>query len=60
MVLGAFAELDELLARPGTAAAERWCATRERIMRRRNPAKLIRQALEMERANLVLDALGVG
>jgi hypothetical protein len=56
--LGAFDELGVLLARPGTAAAERWCATRERIMRRRNPEKLVREAIDMERANRVLDAVG--
>jgi hypothetical protein len=58
--VGASAELGVLLARPGTAAAERWCATRERIMARHDPALLIREALEMERANRVLDALGMG
>jgi hypothetical protein len=47
------------LATPFTAIEEQFLATRERIMRRRNPAQLIREALKMERVNRLLDALGV-
>ncbi|HEY2538578.1 MAG TPA: hypothetical protein VGI28_03635, partial [Stellaceae bacterium] len=57
--VGAFAELDGLLARPLTAEDERFLATRSRILARRNPAKLIREAVEAERVSRVLDALGV-
>jgi hypothetical protein len=35
------AELDELLSRPLTAAEERFLETRERILMRRNPRKII-------------------
>jgi hypothetical protein len=41
------------------AEDERFLATRKRIMARRNPEKLVREALEMERMNRVLDAIGV-
>jgi hypothetical protein len=46
-----------LLARPLTAAEERFCATREEIMTRRNPAQLAREEIEGERLHRVVEAI---
>jgi hypothetical protein len=40
-------------------SCERLLATHERIMRRRNPEKLVQEAIEAQRMNRVLDAIGV-
>jgi hypothetical protein len=55
--LANLAELDALLARPLTAAEERFCATRERIMTRRNPVQLAREEIEGERLRRVVEAV---
>jgi hypothetical protein len=40
-----------------TPATERWIETRERILMQRDPMKLVREAIETERANRVIDAV---
>jgi hypothetical protein len=50
-------QLDAFLARPVGPALERWIATRERIMMQRDPMKLVREAIETERANRVIEAV---
>jgi hypothetical protein len=51
------AELEDFLNEPLTPAMERFLETRERILMRRNLAKLIQEAIEAERVDRVIAAV---
>jgi hypothetical protein len=55
--LADLAALDELLAEPFTAAGERFLETRERILARRNPMKLVQEAVQLARIGRVTEAI---
>jgi hypothetical protein len=54
-------ELTACLARPLSEAEQRFLATRDRILARRNPAQLVEDALWCERIDRVVEAvMGAG
>jgi hypothetical protein len=54
------ASFEACLDEPVTAAEERFLATRERIMIRRNPVQLAREEIEGERVRRVIEATAGG